>query len=469
MKKQMIRNVVVLSLTALLMGLLIGLTHFVTAPIIQKNRDKKIIEIGESVYAEGKEFFRAADIPNEYKRSGAQALTKEEEEKLADYIFAFNENKEYLGLLAIGKTNGYGGEMEIAVAINRGDLIESIKAVSFNETPGIGDAALRKYEAEYQGVPLDFEAEISAGATVSSNALKSVISSIVESYKANKQTIEKVVELKAIVVDPVTMIFGEITETLDPEFTAGAVVLERNNVSGTRANGYSYLAKSGTTKVKVFIDLAGLVKVSKLEEVRSEELREKLEAYLNAFNDTEIKDVETTISTNSGLVSDVDQAVVTALSEILLAVRDSHKQTDPLYKAFGGDYVKTKDTAFTATATLLERYVYTVDGVEKGFSFIGDKQHSFDTGYSLVDGNVKIEVTMKSDFTIIGIEILEYNHSKGNYQTKVEAFLGAFIGTNAKDISATITAKKGLYAGATETAANTVELILLAIETEVKK
>ncbi len=76
---------------------------------------------------------------------------------------------------------------------------------------------------------------------------------------------------------------------------------------------------------------------------------------------------------------------------------------------------------------------------------------------------------MKSDFTIIGIEILEYNHSKGNYQTKVEAFLEAFIGTNAKDISATITAKKGLYAGATETAANTVELILLAIETEVKK
>ena len=70
MKKQMIRNVLVLSLTALLMGLLIGLTHFVTAPIIQKNRDKKIIEIGEAVYAEGKEFFRAADIPNEYKRSG---------------------------------------------------------------------------------------------------------------------------------------------------------------------------------------------------------------------------------------------------------------------------------------------------------------------------------------------------------------------------------------------------------------
>ena len=51
--------------------------------IIQKNRDKKIIEIGEAVYAEGKEFFRAAHIPNEYKRSGAQALTKDEEEKLA--------------------------------------------------------------------------------------------------------------------------------------------------------------------------------------------------------------------------------------------------------------------------------------------------------------------------------------------------------------------------------------------------
>ena len=55
-----------------------------------------------------------------------------------------------------------------------------------------------------------------------------------------------------------------------------------------RANGYSYLAKSGTTKVKVFIDLAGLVKVSKLgRSMKTEEL--KLEAYLNAFNDTKLK------------------------------------------------------------------------------------------------------------------------------------------------------------------------------------
>jgi hypothetical protein len=87
----------------------------------------------------------------------------------------------------------------------------------------------------------------------------------------------------------------------------------------------------------------------------------------------------------------------------------------------------------------------------------------------MVDGNVKIEVVMKSDFTIVGIEILEYNHSKGNYRDKVEAFLDAFIGTNATDITNTIVANKALYAGATETASNTVAVILLAIEVEVKK
>ena len=86
-----------------------------------------------------------------------------------------------------------------------------------------------------------------------------------------------------------------------------------------------------------------------------------------------------------------------------------------------------------------------------------------------MDGNVKVEVIMDADLTIIGYEILEYNHSKGVYQTKVVEFLDAFIGTNANDISATITANKPLYAGATETARNTVEKILLAIEVEVKK
>lgn len=223
------------------------------------------------MYVEGDNFFRAADIPNDYKKQGAESLTSAEEEKLADYIFAFNENNEYLGLLALGRANGYGGEMEIAVAINRGDLIESIKAVEFKETTGIGDGALRKYETEYNNVPLEYEAENSAGATVSSKALKSIISEVVAGYKANKSIIEKIVELKEIVLDPVDLIFGEITEALDPDFTANEIVLERNNLEGTKANGYSYVAKSGTTKVKVFIDLNGLIRVSKVEEIGSED------------------------------------------------------------------------------------------------------------------------------------------------------------------------------------------------------
>lgn len=466
MKKQMLKNVLVLSLTALLMGLLIGLTHFVTAPIIKRNRDKKIIQIGESVYVEGDKFFRAADIPNDYKKQGAESLTSAEEEKLADYIFAFNENNEYLGLLALGRANGYGGEMEIAVAINRGDLIESIKAVEYKETPSYGGVALREYETEYKNVPLEYESENSTGATISEKALKSIISEVVAGYKANKSIIEKIVELKEIVLDPVDLIFGEITEALDPDFTANEIVLERNNLEGTKANGYSYVAKSGTTKVKVFIDLNGLIRVSKVEEIGSEDQKENVEAYLKSFNDTQIKDVKTTISE---VTSDLDQALKDAVNQILLAVRDSHKETDPLYKAFGGEYVKTKDETFTPTDTILEKYVYTVDGVVKGFSFVGNKQHSFDTGYSMVDGNVKIEVVMKSDFTIVGIEILEYNHSKGNYRDKVEAFLDAFIGTNATDITNTIVANKALYAGASETASNTVGVILLAIEVEVKK
>jgi Na+-translocating ferredoxin:NAD+ oxidoreductase RnfG subunit len=466
MKKQMFKNVLVLSLTALVMGVLIGLSHFVTAPIIRKNRDAKVVEIGKSVFPEGKELFRAGDIPNEYKKSGFETLSSDEEEKLKDYLFAFSESKEYLGLVAIGRANGYGGEMEIAIAINRGDLIESIKAVTFQETPGYGGVVLKKFEEEYQSAPLDYIADNSAGATESSNALKEAIGTVVTNYLNNKSIIEKIVELKAIVLDPVVLVFGDITETLDPSFTANEIVLERNNVEGTRANGYSYLAKSGTAKIKVFIDLEGLIKVSKVEEPVTEEVQAKLVTYLESLNDTKVADVETTIS---GVTSDLDQALKDAVKQIYLAVRNSHKETDPLYKAFGGDYVKALDETFTPTDTILERYVYTVDGVDKGYSYVGNKHYAFDTGYSQVDGNVKVEVIMAADLTIIGYEILEYNHSKGVYQTKVVEFLDAFIGTNANDISATITANKPLYAGATETARNTVEKILLAIEVEVKK
>ncbi|MGI6787343.1 MAG: FMN-binding protein [Acholeplasmataceae bacterium] len=468
MKKQMLKNILVLSITALLMGVLISLTHLITAPTIRKNRDAKVIQIAEKAYPNGKEFFRAGDIPNDYKKSGAVALTAEEEEQLADYLFIFSESKEYLGVLAIGKGNGFGGEIELAIAINRGGLIESVSAISHLETTGYGDKAIADYEIKYKNAELDYEAEVFAGATITSKALNAIIAEVVANYKTNKPVIEKIVELKAIVVDPVTRIFGTITETLDPEFVADAIVLARNNLEGTRLSGYSYEAVSGGTKLKLYLDQAGVIKHHQvLEFGGTDEVLEKVDTYLAAFADTSIVDVAATIAANTELTAGIGEALVTAINEMLTKVRASHRQTDPLFKLLG-DYSRDKDETFTATAVLVESYEYNVDGVKKGFSIVGDKSRRFEAYGSEIDGNVKLELIMDLEFKIIGYKFLEYNHSI-DYQYSIIEYLDKFIGTNAKDISVTISENRNLYAGSSETGRYIIDVILVAIEAEVNK
>lgn len=477
MKKAMIKNIFVLTLVAVLMGALIGGTYLITNPIIKRNRDIKLIQLAETQYPEGKEFHRIDMIPKSYLKG---ELTSKEKAELTDYLFIFGDEGEYVGLIVTGSgSNGYG-DITIGVSINKGDLIQNISAIEFAQTPGIGINAWNEYEAKFENVELDFKLDAVAGATITSNTLADIISAITTKYSANKPILEKILNFEEIVIDPVEAFFGTITEANDDSLVANEVVLERNIVTGTKASGYSYVAEktysfespagtvSGNTKIKLYTDDNGVIKHYEFIEYShsKDTYQEKVINYFNAFIDTNINEVETTISDNTELKAGVTQTTTNVIDIVLLAIKEAHKSTHPLYKVFG-EFSKEVDSTFTANEVVLEKHIITGE-LKSGVSYIGNKEHQFEAYGTIIEGNVKIELFIDEDGIIVHYEYLEYKHSEG-FKNPIDNFLNAFIGTKAENITDTIAANKAIYAGSTETAANVITPILLAIETEVNK
>lgn len=156
--------------------------------------------------------------------------------------------------------------------------------------------------------------------------------------------------------------------------------------------------------------------------------------------------------------------VIAAVTSIVIAEVTIKQEPadDPVIIELYGDYSRTADSNFQAGEVLTKKHNIT-GSLKSGTSYVGFKEHDFDTG----GGTVEIEFFLDSEGTIIGYRFIRYGHSRGGWRTSIENYLNAFINTKATDISTTMAANKDLYAGATETGEHTVDVILLALEVEV--
>lgn len=279
----------------------------------------------------------------------------------------------------------------------------------------------------------------------------------------------------------VDKVFGDFKKLQDQTFTSNEIVLERYNIVGDIKHGVSYIAAhghsfigvpgkviAGNIKIELFIDRNDFIvgyKFVEYDHSKGENI-ESVNNYLMSFMDTNINEVETTISDNTELKAGVTQTTTNVIDVLLLAIKEAHKSTHPLYKLFG-EFSKEVDSTFTANEVVLEKYIITGE-IKSGVSYVGNKEHAFDAYGTTVDGNVKIELFIDEEGNIVHYEYLEYKHSQG-FKKPIDNYLNAFIGTKAADITDTITANKSIYAGATITATNVIIPILLAIETEVYK
>lgn len=177
------------------------------------------------------------------------------------------------------------------------------------------------------------------------------------------------------------------------------------------------------------------------------------------------------ISISIAVVAMILVSVLVIIAAMLIT---NQKEEPNLEDDIFGVYTKEVDSSFTPSEVVLEKYLIVGD-LKSGVSYVSNKSHSFDTGFNTVSGNVKLEVFIDDDGKIVKYEYLEYNHSSGNWKTLVSSYLDKFIGTQAREISQTMTSldptgDEGIiYAGATETTENVIIPILKAIETEVNK
>lgn len=472
MTKQMIRNIIVLGLVTLLMGGLIAATFAITDPIIKRNQNRALENVAKEFFPESNVFFKidGAESAGKFVEEVFEELTKEDKDSLKPFLFVYHDD-EYLGLVITEEKSNAHGSITLAVAINPNGLVLGIKAIDYSQTPGIGEAALEKYEAEFKNVGLSHAVDAVGGATNSSNTLADIMSNVASIFNNNVEIITALTGVEPE-VNPLEEIFGEFTKTLDASFTPTAVILERYIITGDKASGFSYVGSKeysfthqggqlveGETKLEIFVDESNEVVHYEflIYEHSPGGFKERIVNYLDKLIGYNLEDIEQFIVDNKDLYANSSETGENVIDVILLAILETF---DPLAQIFG-DYTKVKDNSFVAVGTINERYV--VEGTKaNGSSFIGSGEHSFthEAG-GLVSGEVKLEIYLDEEGNVLAYEVLKYDHSAGGFKNRVIAYLDKLVGENILDVEAFITNNKDLVTGSTETAANIVDHILM--------
>lgn len=167
---------VALNLTAacFLSGIVIAGTYFVTEPVAAKSREELKAQAMKEVAKEATEFKEIAGKKDwfEAKKDG----------KLIAYV-------------APGESKGYGGAIQMLVAVTPDGKVIDYKILKHNETPGLGDKAGEpKFSKQFTGkgaedlevvkIPTEKNIQALTGATITSRAV----------VKGVKETVEAVAE-----------------------------------------------------------------------------------------------------------------------------------------------------------------------------------------------------------------------------------------------------------------------------------
>ncbi|MFY9113831.1 MAG: FMN-binding protein [Dethiobacteria bacterium] len=115
-----IKMTVILALVGALSGLLLTGANMLTAPVLEQNTLQQKMELLQ-------DFFPAAEE------------TSSEEIEGISFDIVYNQKGEFLGVMALAHTAGYGGTIKYYLAIGSDGQIKGIHILEHSESPGIGD------------------------------------------------------------------------------------------------------------------------------------------------------------------------------------------------------------------------------------------------------------------------------------------------------------------------------------------
>ena len=320
------RNIVILAVIALIMGAAIGLTHFITSPIIEENERKLKFQVYESVYPNAT--FKFGEELDNYK-----LLTDDEKDLVKETVFAF-ENDQFVGVIYGAEGTNQYGEIKILIAITPENKIKQVSVIENTNTPGFGDKAAEfivngLVNQDYNKAP-----DAYSGATHSSNLLIKLSKEVAESHTKHLELFNTLLGLE--VTDPIKDIYGEYNKELDASFTKTTLVLSKHIITGENKSGFSYIGEeshefdtvynkvSGKVTLELFLDEEGQILAYDFlaYEHSAGAFKERIISYLDSFIGTNVTDIEQTHADNMNKYANSSETGDNVIYPILKAIME---------------------------------------------------------------------------------------------------------------------------------------------------
>lgn len=196
--KTIAKNTLSLTVITLVMGVLLGVVHHVTAEPIRIQEQKKIEEAYRNVFPEA-EHFEERQLEGELAENFGEALAADgySDESIDAVAHALDAEGELLGyVLTVTTSQGYGGDIQLTMGVSYDGTTEGIAFLSIGETAGLGMRAdTEDFRSQFSGRRTDYfvytktgasvENEIDAlsGATVTTNAVTRAVNAGLTAFR----------------------------------------------------------------------------------------------------------------------------------------------------------------------------------------------------------------------------------------------------------------------------------------------
>ena len=189
--KGIIKNTLSLTVITVIMGILLGAVHHVTAEPIAYQEQKKKEKAYQAVFPEASSF-ETVDLPGSGLQDEIETALSGDDfsgEQVDEAARAIGEDGSELGyVLTVTTPEGYGGEIQLALGISADGTVQGISFLEISETAGLGMRAdTDAFKSQFQGKQVeqftvtkngaskDQEIDALSGATITSNAVTGAV------------------------------------------------------------------------------------------------------------------------------------------------------------------------------------------------------------------------------------------------------------------------------------------------------
>ncbi|MDO4170462.1 MAG: RnfABCDGE type electron transport complex subunit G [Lachnospiraceae bacterium] len=152
MNKSLISDCIKLFIITIIAGLALGFVYNITKEPIAKQEELAKQKAYQTVFSDGKSFkavkFDDAKIADLCKQNGITGITMNE------VMAACDDNGNEIGyVFNVTSSEGYGGDIQLAVGVQKDGTLNGYDTLSIGETAGLGmNATTDEFKSQYQGI-----------------------------------------------------------------------------------------------------------------------------------------------------------------------------------------------------------------------------------------------------------------------------------------------------------------------------